>query len=180
MKSTALSKLLLCTTVVMFSLSACGQSETVNSAATQPVAQEQGDWKTITAEADEASKKGDKVVAEAKYKEAMAAAVKLGESDPGQAVAIANLASFYYVQGDANQANDLYTKSLAAHEKAVGLEHVDLVTDLVGLAKVKTALKQPKEAVTNYERAINILKNTSKPVPADLQAEYDAAKKAAA
>jgi tetratricopeptide (TPR) repeat protein len=182
MKSTVLWRTLVSAGVVVL-ISACGQSSLNNPEATpgtQQVAAEQADWKQLTSDADAALQHGDKTTAETKYRAAMNAAAQLGADNPAQAEAVANLASFYYVQGDADQANQLYKRSLALHEKAVGMEHADLVKDLVGLAKVSSSQKNYAEASTYYERAISILNKTGKTVPADVEAGYAEAKKSIA
>ncbi len=180
MKAVASGKMVVCAVAAMLSLSACGQPNSdTNPASTDPtpgatqVAAEQKDWKSITASADTALKSGNKADAEAKYKEAITVAEALGEKDPGNAEAVANLANFYYVQGDAEQANLLYQRSLKLREKALGLEHVDLVKDLEGLGKVSKSQKKLKEASAYYKRAIGILKKNKQPIPDQLKKDYD-------
>ena len=152
-------------------LTACGQAETASAPSDKPVVAEQNNWQAITNNADAAAKSGDKVAAERLYKEAMAAAVQLGEEYPAQADSMANLANFYYVQGDGAQANDLYKQALAIHEKAKGLEHVDLIKDLVGLARVCQSEKKNDEAKALYERAQAIADKSKQPLPADVLAD---------
>ncbi len=90
-----------------------------------------------------------------------------------QAEALANLANFYYVQGDGAQADGLYKKALSIHEKALGLEHFDLVKDLIGLARVCHSEKKDAEAVACYTRAIAISNKTNQPVPPDVTDEFN-------
>ncbi|MFX5730420.1 tetratricopeptide repeat protein, partial [Acinetobacter baumannii] len=85
---------------------------------------------------EDARAKNDKAGAEKNYKAAIAEALKLGADTPAVASSTANLADFYYVQGDGNQADELYKRSLATYEKTVGTQHFDLVVDLAGLGKV--------------------------------------------
>lgn len=184
MNATSLLKNL-CLSAAVVSLSACGQSANSpnsieNTPGAQTVAIEQADWKGLTADAEAAMKKGDTVEAEKKYKEAMIVAAQLGESDPAQAEAVANMASFYYVQGEAQQANQLYKQSLALHEKALGMEHVDLIKDLVGLAKVSASEKNFTDSAAYYERAIAIYSKAGQPVPAELEKSYADVKKSIA
>jgi tetratricopeptide (TPR) repeat protein len=181
MKSTAMWKTLVFASVVL-SLSACGQSatQTDTTPGASQVSAEQADWKGLTLAAETALKSGDKATAESKYKEAALVAEQLGADNPAQAEAVANLASFYYVQGDANQANQLYKKSLALHEKALGMEHTDLVKDLVGLAKISSSSNDYATSAAYYERAMSILKKAGQTVPADIEAGYADVKKAIA
>ncbi len=152
------------------SLSACNQASSELSTTSTPVAADQAAWKKLTTEADAALKGGDKAAAEAKYKEAIEAAKIMAADSPEHAAAVANLANFYYAQGDGAQANQLYSQSLAMHEKALGLMHIDLVTDLVGLAKVYVLEKKYAEAQASYQRAIDISKKADKST-ADLENE---------
>jgi tetratricopeptide (TPR) repeat protein len=131
------------------------------------VAADQAQWQKLTTQADEAAKSGDKAGAEKLYKEAAAEAEKLGAETNASAESLANLANFYYAQGDGAQADGIYTKALAVHEKAVGLEHVDLVRDLIGLAKVCHSEHKDAEAKEYYDRAVRISKRANQPAPAD-------------
>lgn len=167
------------TVVAVLALSACGQAQETKSSVTAQTVQEQAAWEKLTAEAEVAKQAGDKKLAEAKYKEAIESARALSTDSPAQAAATANLASFYYVQGDGAQANQLYSQSLAMHEKALGLMHIDLVVDLVGLGRVYNSEKKYKESQASYERAVEILTKAGKPVPAEIQSELDDVKKKA-
>jgi tetratricopeptide (TPR) repeat protein len=168
-----ISKLLRTTTFLagLVCLTACGQSETAGLPTDKPVVAAQTNWQELTNTADAAAKKGDKAAAERYYKEAMQAALQLGADNPSQAESMANLANFYYVQGDGAQANDLYKQALAIHEKAKGLEHVDLIKDLVGLARVCQSEKKDDEAKAYYERAMVIAEKAKQPLPADVAAD---------
>jgi tetratricopeptide (TPR) repeat protein len=158
-------------------ISACGQSQ-MNSTVpgTTAASVEQNNWKQLSAKADAAVKRGDKAEAEEDYKAAMTEAEKLGADNPAQAEAIVNLANFYYVQGAGDRADELYKKSLALHEKNLGKEHVDLVVDLVGLARVSSSQKKYADASAYYQRAIAILKKAGRAVPSDVETEYGKAK----
>jgi tetratricopeptide (TPR) repeat protein len=178
MRSQKLSQFVFTIAFATVSLTACGQAQDMKSSVSAPAAQEQAVWEKLTAEAEVAKQAGDKKLAESKYKEAIEAARALAVDSPAQAAATANLASFYYVQGDGAQANQLYSQSLAMHEKSLGMMHVDLVVDLIGLARVYNSEKKYKESQASYERAIEILTKAGKPVPAEVQSELDAVKKA--
>ena len=168
-----ISKLLSTTTFLagLVCLTACSQSETAGIPTDKPVVAEQTNWQELTNRAIEAANKGDKAAAERYYKEAMQAALLLGADNPSQAESMANLANFYYVQGDGAQANDLYKQALAIHEKASGLEHVDLIKDLVGLARVCHSEKKDDEAKAYYERAMVIADKAKQTLPADVAAD---------
>jgi tetratricopeptide (TPR) repeat protein len=71
------------------------------------------------------------------------------------------MADFYYAQGDGEQADQLYRRSLALKEKSLGMEHADLVKDLVGLGNLATKKGDQKEADQYYKRAEKI---SGKPV----------------
>jgi tetratricopeptide (TPR) repeat protein len=170
-----ISKLLRTTTFLagLVCLTACSQSETAGVPSDKPVVAEQTNWQELTNSADAAAKKGDKADAETYYKQAIQAALQLGADNPSQAESMANLANFYYVQGDGAQANDLYKQALAIHEKASGLEHVDLIKDLVGLARVCHSEKKDAEAKAYYERAMVIADKAKQPLPADVTSDYE-------
>jgi tetratricopeptide (TPR) repeat protein len=162
---------------IILCLTACSSSEYQSTTQSVPndktVATDQALWQKLTASADAAAKQGDKTTAEKGYKDAVVEAEKLGMDTAPQAESLANLANFYYVQGDGAQADGLYRKALAAHEKALGLEHVDLIKDLIGLARVCHSEKKDDEAITCYARAIAISDKAKQPVPADVTAEFD-------
>jgi len=163
--------LMLLSAIASLSLAACNQaSSELSNATSSPGGAEQAAWKKLSGEADAALKAGDKAGAEAKYKEAIDAAKMLAADSPDHAAAVANLANFYYAQGDGAQANRLYSQSLTMHEKALGQMHIDLVTDLVGLAKVLTLEKNYSEAQASYQRAIEITRAAGKPTT-ELEAE---------
>lgn len=179
-----MNKLLFNTTIsiagVVLLLSSCSQSESTRSVTaveTKAVDATQADWKTYTDKANEALKNGDKSAAEQNYKAAIAEAEKLGQKDPALAEAVANAASFYYVQGDGEQADELYQRSLSIREAAKGMEDADLITDLLGLFRVRVSQKKFAEACKYYERAKAIAAKTGKEIGADADAEYDNAKK---
>ncbi|MBI2810063.1 MAG: tetratricopeptide repeat protein, partial [Candidatus Melainabacteria bacterium] len=144
------------------------------------VAAEQAVWQKLTSDGDAAKAAGDLKKAEASYQAAVEEAKKLGETDPTFARTTANLADFYYAQGDGAQADRLYKQSLSIHEKALGLEHADLVQSILGLARVTASQKNYAESVAHYERAIAILNKNKMPVSPEVQAEYTKAKESAA
>jgi tetratricopeptide (TPR) repeat protein len=164
--------------ICVLCLTACGQSQTADVPSDKPVVAEQANWQALTSSADAAAKQGDKATAERYYKQAIDAALQLGADNPSQADSMANLADFYYVQGDGAQANDLYKKALAIHEKAMGLEHKDLIKDLIGLARISHSEKNDAQSATYYERAIAIGEKAKQPVGADVTAEYEKVKAA--
>ncbi len=51
-------------------------------------------------------------------------------------------------------------------------EHIDLSTDLIGLARVSTAEKKYLDASAYYKRAIAIMNKAGQPVPIDVEKEY--------
>jgi tetratricopeptide (TPR) repeat protein len=126
-------------------------------------------WQLCTKKAEEALSRNDKVAAEANYKIAIAEAEKLGEDNPGVAASTANLADFYYVQGEGNKADDLYKRSLAVQEKTLGTEHADLIKDLIGLGKVALLNKQKKDALAYFQRAEAIAKKSNLPISTELE-----------
>jgi tetratricopeptide (TPR) repeat protein len=173
MNSSPLLKVLCSAAAVTLLTSGCGQSETAQSVpGASTVSAEQTDWKTLTTSADAAVQHGNAAEAEKLYRSAMDAAMKLGADDPGQAQAVANLANFYYVQGDGQQANILFKQSLALREKALGLEHADLARDLIGLARVSKLQRDYADAGKYYARAVAILKKSDKSVPPEVESEY--------
>jgi tetratricopeptide (TPR) repeat protein len=141
---------------------------------------DQAAWQMYTKKAEDALAKGDKEGAEGNYKIAIAEAEKLGAETPAVASSTANLADFYYVQGEGNKADDLYKRSLSVYEKNVGKEHTDLVKDLCGLGKVSILKKKYSEALAYYERAQSILNAASLPPQTEVTAGLDMAKKLAA
>ena len=161
-------------------LSACGQTDpgqTVSKVETAATTADQTEWKGYTDKANDALKSGDKAAAEENYKQAIAAAKKLGENDPAVAEAIANAASFYYVQGDGEQADELYSQSLALREANKGKEHADLIQDLIGLAKVRMSQKKYADACTFFERATAIAKKSGTQIDSETETQYENAKK---
>ncbi|CAN5223090.1 hypothetical protein BH11CYA1_BH11CYA1_37070 [soil metagenome] len=170
-----LSSLSLLAVLTIIIVTACNQAEVTKEAdGSQMSKQSQANQAAclkLTEQAKAAMSAGDKATAEAKFKEAIEAAKGVSADSPEQAAAIANLADFYYAQGDGAQANLLFTQSLSMHEKALGLMHVDLVTDLVGLAHVYSSEKKYAEAKASLERAVDILKKAGKDVPADITAD---------
>jgi tetratricopeptide (TPR) repeat protein len=146
------------------------------STASTATATDQAIWQKLSSDGDAAKAAGDLKKAEASYQAAVAEAQKLGEQDPSLAKTTANLADFYYAQGDGAQADRLYKQSLAIHEKALGLEHADLVQSILGLARVSAAAKNYAESVAHYERAFAILKKNNLPVSPAVEAEYSEAK----
>jgi tetratricopeptide (TPR) repeat protein len=136
-------------------------------------------WQMYTKKAEDAIAKGDKKEAESNYNLAIAEAEKLGTEAPAVASSTANLADFYYVQGEGNKADDLYKRSLSVQEKNVGKEHADLVRDLCGLGKVSLLKKKYSDALAYYERAQAILKSSSLPPQQEVTAGLDMAKKLA-
>jgi tetratricopeptide (TPR) repeat protein len=169
-----------CVVGLGITLSSCTPNATETTTATTTskavVTTEQAVWQKLTADGDAAKTSGDLKKAEMSYQAAIAEAKKLGDQDPALAKTTANLADFYYAQGDGAQADRLYKESLSIHEKALGLEHADLVQSILGLARVSSASKNYGESVAHYERAINILKKNNMPVSTAVEAEYTKAK----
>lgn len=159
-------------TVTVFA-SGCGQSQMTSSVSdTKANSVEQSSWKQLTDAADAALKQGNKAEAERNYIAAMIEAKRLGAVSPAQEEAITNLANFYYVQGAGEEANQLYRSSLALHEKILGTEHIDLTTDLIGLARVSSSQKKYAQASAFYQRAIAILRKAGCKIPPHLEADY--------
>jgi tetratricopeptide (TPR) repeat protein len=172
----------ICVLGLGITVSACtpNATETASSTASTATATDQAIWQKLSADGDAAKASGDLKKAEASYQAAVTEAQKLGEQDPALAKTTANLADFYYAQGDGAQADRLYKQSLAIHEKALGLEHADLVQSILGLARVSAAAKNYAESVAHYERAIVILKKNNLPLSPAVEAEYTKAKENAA
>ncbi|HEY9678785.1 MAG TPA: tetratricopeptide repeat protein [Drouetiella sp.] len=172
----------ICVAGLGITVSACTQTSTetatstVTTTSTAEVAVEQAVWQKLTSDGDAAKAAGDLKKAEMSYQAAVEEAKKLGESDPAFSKTTANLADFYYAQGDGQQADKLYKQSLALREKAVGLEHADLIQSILGLARVTSAEKNYGESVAHYERVLAIMKKTNTPVPAEVETEYEKAK----
>src|SRR5271154_715111 len=120
---------LICATVI----TSCAQSNQTADQAS-PANADQGQWMQYTSDAEKAAKQGDKTAAEQLYKQAIAEAEKLGESNPGLPKAVSNMADFYYAQGDGDRADELYQRAIAVREKALGAESIDIAEDLIGLA----------------------------------------------
>lgn len=160
------------TFVALAALTACTQQDSTQQV-TRVVTADQVAWSKMTLEADEAVRKGDPVQAEKSYKAALLEAEKLGKEGPAVATTTANLANFYYVQGDGAQADQLYSQSIALREKIAGLENVDIAKDLVGLARVRSSQKKYDDSIKLFERAVSIMKKNNLPVPADVQKDYD-------
>jgi tetratricopeptide (TPR) repeat protein len=156
-------------------LSACtsnGYQSSTKVPDDKTIATDQAEWQRLTTAADAAAKSGDKATAESNYKAAIASAENLSPDTSAQSESLANLANFYYVQGDGAQADGVYKKALALHEKALGLEHVDLVKDLLALARVCHSEKKEADAATYYERATAIAAKANKPLPQASLADY--------
>lgn len=149
-----------------------------NQVSNTPAAQaDQAAWQLFTKQAEEALAKKDKASAEKYYRLAIAEAEKLGADTPAVASSTANLADFYYVQGDGGQADELYKRSLAVFEKTKGTQHIDLVKDLIGLGKVSILKKQGADAVTYFQRAQDIVKGSGLPEQPDITSGLADAKK---
>lgn len=169
-----------CVAGVGIGLSACTPNATETTTSTTEakteVATEQAIWEKLTKDAEAAKAAGDLKKAEQSYQAAVEAAKNLGEQDPNYGRTTANLADFYYAQGDGAQADKLYKQSLTIREKALGLEHADLVQSILGLARVTSAQKKYAESVAYYERALSILKKNNMPVAPEVETEYAKAK----
>jgi tetratricopeptide (TPR) repeat protein len=163
--------------VVVAVLTGCGSGSSDPTGNTAVTTQDQAAWQRLTSDAETARKKGDMKAAENAYLAAMVEAEKLGADNPANPEAIANAANFYYVQGDGARADQLYRKSLAMKEKLNGTENIDLVKDLVGLAKVSVAQKKYGDACTFYSRAVAILRTANQPIPDDLSTDFAKAQK---
>ena len=155
------------------------QSQQPQITSTVAASADQAAWQMYTKQAEDALAKGDKKGAETNYKSAILEAEKLGAETPGVASSTANLADFYYVQGEGNKADDLYKRSLSVYEKNVGKEHTDLVKDLAGLGKVSMLKKKYADALAYYQRADDILRASAVTPPPDIKAGLDLAKKMA-
>ena len=94
------------------------------------------------------------------------------KENPQAAACMSNLASFYYVQGDGQQADKLYRQSIALKSKLSGESHVDIAADLIGLGKVCVANDKYSAAGPLYERAIAILKKAQRPGSAETERQY--------
>jgi tetratricopeptide (TPR) repeat protein len=143
---------------------------------TRVVSQEQLAWSKMTLDGDAAVRKGDLQKAEANYRNAIAEAEKLGKQNPAVAETMANLANFYYVQGEGDKADQLYTRSIALREKIVGYEHMDVAKDLIGLARVRVKQDRFDEATALFERAIAIFNKSKTGVPEDVQKDFEHAR----
>ena len=170
----------ICVAGLGITMSACTEStekatSTSTTTSTAEVVTEQAVWQKMTSDGDAAKAAKDYKKAEASYQAAIEEAKKLGETDPAFSKTTANLADFYYAQGDGQQADKLYKQSLQVREKAVGLEHADLIQSILGLARVSSAEKNYGESVAYYERALAIMKKTETAVPAEVETEYAAA-----
>lgn len=173
------SKACICAVSVGIAISACGHNAATDSVTTtvdKTTTAEQAVWERFTSDAEAAKKNGDLKKAEGDYKSAIAEAEKLGAQNPAVAKSTANLADFYYVQGDGAQADKLYQRSLALQEKVLGMEHQDLAQSLIGLARVNTSEKKYAAATKYYVRAIAILTKANQDIPNDVLKEYESVK----
>lgn len=155
----------------ILSVSACN-SGPKDGGADSKLGAKQAEWQKLTSAGDVALKKGDKKEAEKDYLAAVVEAEKLGADTIGTGDATANLANFYYAQGDGAKADELYTKSLAVHEKVLGMEHLDLTKDLIGLARVCHAEKKDDDALKYYARAVSISDKGGQMMASDVIDEY--------
>lgn len=162
-------------------LSGCASEQTSQPqvASTVAASADQAAWQMYTKKAEDAIAKNDKTGAETNYKLAIEEAEKLGTETPAVASSTANLADFYYVQGEGNKADDLYKRSLSVYEKNVGKEHTDLIKDLCGLGKVSLLKKNYAESLAYYQRAQSILTSAGLPPQTEVTAGLEQAKKLA-
>lgn len=157
-------------------LGACAQQENIQPAEKIFPAAEDVDWAVLTDEAVKQQENGNPRAAEKFYLQAIAAAKKMSDENPQVAAATSNLANFYYVQGDGEQADRLFQESLAMRQKVLGKEHADVAIDLIGLARLYSKSGDYKKAEPMYAQAADILKKNNQPLPADLEKEWGAVK----
>lgn len=157
--------------MVALTVAACsnGPNSTDPSAT---ISTEQNQWQKLTDDAKTAESQKDYKTAEELYAKAVVEAQKLGESAPEVASADNNMAGFYFAQGDGQKAEDLYKNALTIREKALGLEHKDIITDLNGLGRALVKQDKFAEAEPIYKRTLVVLEVNKEPVSAALLDEY--------
>ena len=100
------------------------------------------------------------LVAVARYKEAetllRSSLTTLGQDGPSGAMRLNTLGNVYRNQGRYKEAEPLYERALAIHEKALGPEHPDTAQSLNNLAVLYRSQGRYEEAEPLYERALAI------------------------
>lgn len=141
--------------VSVISISACTQESplTLESKLNQ---QAESCWQRDTESAFQAEQKNDFKKARSLFRKAFLDAVQLGIDHPFAAVSLSNMANFYYVQGDGQQADQLYRRSLALKQKNLGIEHLELSVDLIGLGSVYFKQGKYAQAEPFFARALKI------------------------
>ena len=75
----------------------------------------------------------------------------LGPDHPDVATSLNNLAALYHDQGRYADAEPLYKRSLAIHEKSLGPDHPDVATSLNNLAELyqaKVVMRMPSRSTS--------------------------------
>ncbi|HWB74761.1 MAG TPA: serine/threonine-protein kinase [Nannocystaceae bacterium] len=87
---------------------------------------------------------------------------KAGDS-PGLATALGNLGHDYFHNGAYDVALDRFTESVAMYERIYGADHPEIVSALVGVARVRLVQKRLDEAEAAYVRADEIVSRAQGP-----------------
>ncbi len=107
-------------------------------------------------------------------KEALLRAVRIGEeTDPGGPTlgwALMKLGWFYLAQGDVPHASESLERSLRYQENSLGADHPKLWITLRGLARVAAMRGHDDAARAYYDRAVEILQDSSGPRHPDMGA----------
>ena len=103
-----------------------------------------------------AYQRGDYRRAATSFAAALKEAEALGEADPRFATTINNLALMFMKEGRYAEAEPLYRRSLAVHEKALGPDHPSVGTTLNNLAGLFEAQGRYAEAEPLYRRTLSI------------------------
>src|SRR5215472_9425352 len=114
------------------------------------------DWETISLQAKEAFRENRYSDAKELWKVALATAEGFGTQDDRFLESLDNLAEVYRAERNYPEAEQLYQRSLAIREQALGPEHVDVADSLNGLAEIYYAQKKYAEAEQLYQRALAI------------------------
>ena len=123
----------------------------------------EADWKAHMEAGRSAYQRGDSRGATSSFAAALKEAEKFGETDPRFATTINNLALMYEQQGRHAEAEPLYRRSLAIHEKALGPEHPNVGAALNNLAELYKSQGRYAEAEPLYRRALRIVEKALGP-----------------
>ncbi len=125
-------------------------------------------WEAYTAMAESAYQQGLYDDAEDSLKAALKEAEQFEAEDPRLATTLTHLAFLYHVQGNYEEAEPLYHRSLTIKEKTLGPEHPTVATSLNNLANLYHAQERYADAEPLYQRSLAIAEKAEGPKHPDV------------